>query len=335
MKQVQLEIVLGTIFVFLSGALIIVFGIEEPARLSSFEDTQRAESIEFGANVFELNCTGCHGAYAQGIPGVAPCLRCRELFAPIAITIAGEKYEVNSETDIASDVIEGRNVRVEYSEDGNKRTATLVEVVDVEIVPSDANGIAVGIVDRYKDRLGELGWEGSLEDYVNSVVSTGRQVSTRPQYIGGGSPAMPTWSERYGGPLRVDQVAAVSAFIVNFETWALNPDLIPAPLYVEIDETDPASRGRAVFLSPETGCIGCHTITNISVGTLGPLLDGLASRAGDREAGLSAEAYIRKSVLDPASYLVEGFENIMPAGFGDIMTEEQLEDLIAFLLTLE
>ncbi|MEK6256375.1 MAG: cytochrome c [Chloroflexota bacterium] len=265
MKRVQLEIVLGTIFVFLSAAILIIMGVEENDRLAEYEGAQRAELIEFGAKVFETNCTGCHGSHAQGIAGVGPCLRCDELFTT---------------------------------------------------------------------RLADVGWEGGLEDYIVSIVTKGVQVSTRPQYVGGGSPAMPTWAEQFGGPLRVDQIAAVSAFITNFETWALDPGLVPTLMVEEIDLTDPVSRGRAVFLSLEAGCTACHTVSGTSAGILGPVLDGVASRGADREAGLSAEEYIRQSILDPVSFVVEGFDPIMPATIADALTPEQIDDLVAFLLTL-
>ena len=127
MKRVQLEIVLGTVFVLLSAVILIYLGVGEQQRLKDYEELQKGEQIEFGAAVYEANCTRCHGDQAQGT-AIAPCLRCEELFTT---------------------------------------------------------------------RLEEVGWEGSLEDYVISVVTTGRRVSTRPElYPGEGKPAMPTWSEK-------------------------------------------------------------------------------------------------------------------------------------------
>ena len=64
MKRVQLEIVLGTILVLLSAAIVIILGIREPQRLADYEVQQRAELIEFGASVFVTNCTRCHGSPA-------------------------------------------------------------------------------------------------------------------------------------------------------------------------------------------------------------------------------------------------------------------------------
>jgi hypothetical protein len=50
--------------------------------------------------------------------------------------------------------------------------------------------------------------------------------------------------------------------------------------------------------------------------------------------GLSAEEYLRQSILDPNAYVVQGF----PAGqmfqnFAEVLTEDEIDALIAFLLT--
>jgi len=266
MKRVQLEIVLGTILVFLSVAIVIIMGIREPQRLADYVVQQRARQIEFGAGVFTTYCTGCHATLAQGITGRAPSLR-DELF--------------------------------------------------------------------FTQRLAEVGWSGGLEDYIVAVVMTGRQVSTRPTlYTGFGKPAMPTFSEKFGGPLREDQIRAVAAFIMNFEAYALGQVATPVPLAPLVDESTPEGRGQAVFL--QNVCTACHAITGVSTGTIGPVLDGLATRAGTTVSGLTAEEYIRQSILDPSAYIVEGFQDgVMPRNFGEILSEAELNDLIAFLMTLE
>ena len=52
--------------------------------------------------------------------------------------------------------------------------------------------------------------------------------------------------------------------------------------------------------------------------------------------GLSAQEYLRQSILDPNAYTLDGFAaNIMPMVWSDELTEEQVDDLIAFLLTLK
>ena len=93
-----------------------------------------------------------------------------------------------------------------------------------------------------------------------------------------------------------------------------------------------ATAGQAVFLAK--GCGACHTIQGVpgAIGAIGPELTQVATNAASRIAGTSAEAYIRQSVEDPPSFLVEGFGPLMPALRGT-MTDEEFEDLVAFLLT--
>ena len=268
MKRVQLEIVLGTVLVLLSVAIVIILGVQEPQRLADYTVQQRAEQIEFGASVFTTYCTTCHGSQAQGVAGVAPSLRDEYFFT---------------------------------------------------------------------QRLKEISWQGSLEDYIVSAVTAGRQTSTRPELYGGATgrpPVMPTWSEKFGGPLRDDQIRAVAVFITNFEPYALGEVATSIPLAPLVDESTPEGRGQVVFNT--AGCTACHTISGISTGTIGPALDGLATRAATRVPGLTAEEYIRQSILEPSAYVVESFpDGTMPQTFGEQLSADQISDLVAFLLTLE
>jgi L-cysteine S-thiosulfotransferase len=83
------------------------------------------------------------------------------------------------------------------------------------------------------------------------------------------------------------------------------------------------------------GCRICHSLTK-DERIIGPSFYGIADRATERIPGMSAEEYLRQSIIDPNAYIVEGYpEGQMIQNFGDILTEEQINDLIAFLMTLE
>jgi mono/diheme cytochrome c family protein len=186
----------------------------------------------------------------------------------------------------------------------------------------------------FTQRLQEVGWQGTLEDYIVATISTGRPVSTRPdQYVGGGKPAMPAWSEQFGGPLRDDQVRDLATFVLNWEATALGEVELaelptPAP---GAEPADPVARGQQVFMS--TGCGGCHTIQGVSNGVVAPNLSQIAEVAATRKEGASAEEYLRESILNPNAYVVEGFQpNIMPQNYGQQLNNQQLDDLVAFLL---
>lgn len=63
---------------------------------------------------------------------------------------------------------------------------------------------------------------------------------------------------------------------------------------------------------------------------------GIATRAGNRVEGMGAEAYIRDSILNPGAYTVDGFpEGVMPPDLMEQMSQEELEAVVAYLLTLK
>lgn len=94
-------------------------------------------------------------------------------------------------------------------------------------------------------------------------------------------------------------------------------------------------RGQAIFNL--AGCVACHTIEGIPgvQGQIGPELTHIATVGGTRISGLPAEEYIRQSINDPPSFVVDGFSPIMPPTIRSAITDEAMEDLIAFLLVQE
>jgi mono/diheme cytochrome c family protein len=100
-----------------------------------------------------------------------------------------------------------------------------------------------------------------------------------------------------------------------------------------------AAAGEALFSSAiigtQAGCITCHSLTPDEV-IVGPSMAGISSRAGSAVSGQSAEEYIRESILTPDAHLVEGFPaGTMPQVWGDELSDEQLNQIIAYLMTLE
>ena len=98
------------------------------------------------------------------------------------------------------------------------------------------------------------------------------------------------------------------------------------------NSSDPVERGRYLFSNAPAICSTCHSLQP-DVVIVGPSLAGVANRAGNRVAGLSAEEYIRNSIVHPSDFIVPGFQDVMQKNFGDVLTSDQINDLIAFLLT--
>ena len=84
-----------------------------------------------------------------------------------------------------------------------------------------------------------------------------------------------------------------------------------------------AEAGRAAFV--DQGCGSCHTFAPAgSSGTVGPNL-------GEVLAGKDA-AFIHESIVDPNAEVASGFSpGVMPQNYGDQLSPQQLDDLVAFL----
>ncbi|MBT3995955.1 MAG: cytochrome c [Chloroflexi bacterium] len=71
------------------------------------------------------------------------------------------------------------------------------------------------------------------------------------------------------------------------------------------------------------GCSGCHRTDSGKL--VGPGLAGIGAQGDDA---------IRASIIDPSAVITEGFNDLMPKTFGDMLKDSELDDLIAYLNTL-
>jgi mono/diheme cytochrome c family protein len=96
----------------------------------------------------------------------------------------------------------------------------------------------------------------------------------------------------------------------------------------ELTEGD-AGRGKKIFEThPVAGCVRCHVVGGEG-GAVGPALDGIARR--------KSEDYIRESLTDPQATMAEGFPaevSPMPP-MGVLLTEQEMRDVMAYLMTLQ
>jgi mono/diheme cytochrome c family protein len=197
-------------------------------------------------------------------------------------------------------------------------------------------------------RLQAVAFSGTVEDYVRGTISAGRPVPS----AGADYPQrMPTWSQRFGGPLRDDQIDALVAFIMNWEDRALAgggavPGTTPgqevgSDITIKLPEGN-ADDGKSLS-EGVLGCSACHVLSAAgpawmaSGGTpgIGARAETRLGEEGYAGAATTAEQYLLESIVDPNVHLVEGFAaGIMPTNFGTRMSAQDAADLIAYMLTL-
>lgn len=95
--------------------------------------------------------------------------------------------------------------------------------------------------------------------------------------------------------------------------------------------TDPIERG--IELYRQKGCAGCHRV-GADGGSIGPPLTHVGTLAASRAPGEAAAEYLRRSIVDPGAYIVPGYPDVMPRGLARGLSDEDVDDLVGFLLTL-
>lgn len=112
-----------------------------------------------------------------------------------------------------------------------------------------------------------------------------------------------------------------------------------------------AAAGRVAMSSKSIGnCVSCHVISEMAdipfQGNVGPTLDGVADRWSEAEIrGIVANAKkTYEGTVMPAFYKVSGFirpgdgytaKAANPETFGPLLTAQQVEDVVAYLMTLK
>ena len=100
---------------------------------------------------------------------------------------------------------------------------------------------------------------------------------------------------------------------------------------------DPArapERGRAVF-NGVGQCATCHSIDGSERAT-GPGLKVIATQVTALYPDREVVAFLRESILEPDAVVFEGWSpDLMPENYDTILTAQQIDDVVAYMLTLE
>jgi len=111
----------------------------------------------------------------------------------------------------------------------------------------------------------------------------------------------------------------------DFESWIAKESGI---------SDDPVERGRK--WAEQYGCATCHSTDGSKL--VGPSWKGIFGSEESLSDGSSVsvdENYIRESILTPGANIVLGFSNIMPANFGQQLTDQQIMDLIEYIKSIK
>ncbi|MEP6574302.1 MAG: cytochrome c [Gemmatimonadota bacterium] len=159
-------------------------------------------------------------------------------------------------------------------------------------------------------------------------------------------------------PQEIDEVIAFLGWVGKIDThgWPPRPIIVSGSTIPganiggavpQAASNDPVAVGQALFGQAPPGCFGCHsTVRGVSL--VGPSLAGIGAtaearvKAGDYHGkATDATSYIRESILEPNADLVVGptyssnGTSLMPPNFHETLKPEQVDAIIAYLMTLK
>jgi sulfur-oxidizing protein SoxX len=178
--------------------------------------------------------------------------------------------------------------------------------------------------------------------------------------MAGSTPLRPRFSVERGGLFSLPRLrgrvregacaaAAAAAFGLIFgalpvlaeealRPYAVESDAIPSSL---TGAPGDAARGKAIVVSRQTGlCLLCHSAPlpeEKFQGTIGPDLKGAGSRytEGQLRLRIVDQGLINPGTIMPAYYRLDGLERVAAAFRGKtLLTAQQIEDVVAFIVTL-
>lgn len=157
----------------------------------------------------------------------------------------------------------------------------------------------------------------------------------------------------------IEQVIAFLDWVsrINTQGWPPRPILVsgsaipgtaalgePAPAAAS---SDPVALGQALYRKSPPGCFACHS-TSHGINLVGPSLEDIpttaAARLKDpnyRGKATDVEGYIRESIQDPNAFVLagptysSGRRSLMPTGLDASLTPEEIDQLVAYLMTLK
>ena len=87
---------------------------------------------------------------------------------------------------------------------------------------------------------------------------------------------------------------------------------------------------RGLELVRNKGCLGCH---GEDTNNLAPAYSVTHREATNRRPPMTAEGYLYESIMYPNAFKVGDYITNMPTNYVDILTPEEIGDIIAYLLS--
>jgi nitric oxide reductase subunit C len=159
------------------------------------------------------------------------------------------------------------------------------------------------------------------------------------------------------GEREIDDLIAFLSWVsrINTQGWPPRPILVKGSAVPgavlgappsQAASQDPVELGRALYNATPPGCAACHSVAP-GINIVGPTLAGIPETAAKRIASpdyhgtaKDAAGYIRESIVDPNAHVLTGptyaagGRTLMPTDYAQTLKPQQVDQIVAYLLTL-
>lgn len=125
------------------------------------------------------------------------------------------------------------------------------------------------------------------------------------------------------------------------------PTAAPTEVAAAAQPSGDAANGQVLFGAQHTlpdgsawACSSCHAVSSDQLRLIGPGLWNVSVRGETAVEGENALEYIHNSIVNPQAHIAAVREGEpawalqMPMGFGEVLSEDEIQDIIAYLFTL-
>lgn len=184
-------------------------------------------------------------------------------------------------------------------------------------------------------------WASDAQATQAALAATSQQLTASAPTLTPTNTALPPTATNTALP-----TATIAATNTPAPTEAPTEAPTAAPTEAPAQAAGDPEAGQTVFTTSHTlpdgaqwACASCHSVSPDEMVLIGPGLYNVSVRAQTYDVNQTPEEYIHNSIVNPQDFIAPHpaggqWPLPMPHGFGDVLSEDEINNVVAYLMTL-
>jgi cytochrome c oxidase subunit 2 len=145
----------------------------------------------------------------------------------------------------------------------------------------------------------------------------------------------PFYTTQYSGTGYTKMAGKIIAMEqADYDAWLSGKALAKPGEGGEVPAGGLVAEGESLFMSSDLGCSGCHTDQDTPTAPTLHDIYGKEIELGDGSTVTVDDDYLHEAIINPGAKVVKGYNDIMPKNYGDDLSNDQIQALIAYIKSL-